>query len=90
MKQSKKVIICSLLTGILVCTSIFSSNLLINNEKKAAEAASVDVASADATSVDSGKVNAAITGELPAKRTKFVKQFAMSDGSYTAVTYYGL
>lgn len=87
MKQSKKVIICSLLTGILVVTSIFSSNLLINNEKKAAEAASVDAASADATSVNSAKVNAAITGELPAKRTKFVKQFFMSDGSYTAAIY---
>lgn len=87
MKQSKKVIICSLLTGILVFTSIFSSNLWINNEKKAAEAASVDAASADATSVNSGKVNAAITGELSAKRTKFVKQFSMTDGSYTAAIY---
>lgn len=27
------------------------------------------------------------TGELTAKRTEFVKQFSMSDGSYTAVTY---
>ena len=87
MNQSKKVIISSLLTGILAFTSIFSSNLLINNEKKAAEAASVDAASADATSVNSAKVNAAITGELPSKRSKFVKQFAMSDGSYTAATY---
>ncbi len=87
MNQSKKVIISSLLSGIVVLTSIFSSNLLINNEKKAAEAASVDAASADGTSVNSVKVNAAITGELPAKRTKFVKQFAMSDGSYTAATY---
>lgn len=82
MNQSKKVIISSLLTGILIFTSIFSSNLLINNGKKAAEAAS-----ADAASVNSAKVNAAITRELPAKRTKFVKQFAMSDGSYTAATY---
>ena len=81
MNQSKKVIISGLLTGILVFTSIFSSNLLINNEKE------VDAASADAASVNSAKVNAAITGELPAKRTKFVKQFAMSDGSYTAATY---
>lgn len=81
MNQSKKVIISSLLTGILVLTSIFSSNLLIDNEKE------VDAASADATSVNSVKVNASITGELPAKRTKFVKQFAMSDGSYTAATY---
>ena len=81
MNQSKKVIISSLLSGIVVLTSIFSSNLLINNEKE------VDAASADGTSVNSVKVNAAITGELPAKRTKFVKQFAMSDGSYTAATY---
>ena len=34
MKQSKKVSICSLLIGILVLTSIFSSDLLVENEKK--------------------------------------------------------
>lgn len=84
MKQSKKVIICSLLTGILAFTSIFSSNLLVNSEKKDD---SSSAASADAASVNSAKANAIITGELPAKRTKFVKQFAMSDGSYTAATY---
>lgn len=28
-----------------------------------------------------------MTGEIPAERDRFVKQFAMSDGSYTAVTY---
>ena len=41
----------------------------------------------DAASTAPVKVDATITGELPAKRTKFVKQFAMSDGSYTAATY---
>lgn len=81
MNQSKKVIISSLLTGILVITSIFSSNLLINNEEE------VDAASADAASTNSVKVNAFITGEFTGKRNKFVKQFAMSDGSYTATTY---
>jgi len=81
MNQSKKVIISSLLTGILVITSIFSSNLLINNEEQ------VDAASADAASTNSVKVNAFITGEFTGKRNKFVKQFAMSDGSYTATTY---
>lgn len=30
---------------------------------------------------------ATVTGELTAKRTKFVKQFSMSDGSFTAATY---
>ncbi len=86
MNQRKKVIIGSLLTGILAFTSIFSSNLLINNEKEA-DAASVDAASAEAVVTNALKVASAITGELPAKRTKFVKQFAMSDGSYTAATY---
>ena len=74
MNQSKKVFISSLLTGSLVLTSIFSSNLLLENEQE------VDAASADSAA-------STITGELPAKRTKFVKQFAMSDGSYTAATY---
>ena len=81
MNQSKKVIISSLLTGILVLTSIFSSNFLIENEKK------VDAASAGETATNTVKVASIITGELPAKRNKFVKQFAMSDGSYTAATY---
>lgn len=81
MNQSKKVIISSLLTGILVLTSISSTNLLLENEKE------VDAASADVAAVNTVKVGATITGELPAKRTKFVKQFAMSDGSYTAATY---
>ena len=81
MKQSKKVSICSLLIGILVLTSIFSSDLLVENEKK------VDAASAGAAAANALKVASTITGELPAKRTKFVKQFAQSDGSYTAVTY---
>ena len=67
MKQSKKVSICSLLIGILVLTSIFSSDLLVENEKK------VDAASADAAAANALKVASTITGELPAKRTKFVK-----------------
>lgn len=41
----------------------------------------------DAASTAPVKVDATITGELPAKRAKFVKQFSMSDGSYTAATY---
>ena len=47
----------------------------------------MDAASADAASTNSVKVNAFITGEFTGKRNKFVKQFAMSDGSYTATTY---
>lgn len=41
----------------------------------------------DAACTNSVKVNASITGELTGKRNQFVKQFAMSDGSYTAATY---
>ncbi len=81
MNQSKKVFISSLLTGSLVLTSIFSSNLLLENEKE------VDAASADSAATNAVKAASTIIGELPAKRTKFVKQFAMSDGSYTAATY---
>ncbi len=36
---------------------------------------------------DSVQVNAQFSGELTAKRREYVKQFSMSDGSYTAVTY---
>ena len=36
---------------------------------------------------DSVQVNAQFSGELTAKRREYVKQFAMSDGSFTAVTY---
>lgn len=74
MNQRKKVIISSLLTGVLVLASIFSSNLLVENEKNA------EAASADAAATNTIKVASTITGELPAKRTKFVKQFAMSEG----------
>ena len=44
-------------------------------------------ARADAALSGSAGANATITGELAGKRTQFVKQFAMSDGSYTAATY---
>ena len=42
---------------------------------------------ADAAISEPASAAASITGEIPAKRDRFVKQFAMSDGSYTASTY---
>jgi len=41
----------------------------------------------NAASTDTEKNAASITGELTGRRTKFVKQFAMSDGSCTAAIY---
>lgn len=79
-RKHQKAVISGLLIGALMSAVFSETNLLLENEKK------VDAASTDGTSVNLAKVNAAI-GELPAKRTKFVKQFAMSDGSYTAATY---
>lgn len=75
MKQTKKVIISGLLAVTLAVTSIAANSFL----KQEAEA--------DAASTDTVKVNAHITEELTSKRDKFVKQFAMSDGSYTAAVY---
>ncbi len=80
MNLGKKTVICSLLVGSLVLTSVFHVNLFSGQEEK------VDAASAN-VAVAPVKVNAGITGELTSKRTEFVKQFAMSDGSYTAATY---
>ena len=37
--------------------------------------------------MNTGTSRAAVTEELTAKRSKFVKQFALSDGSFTAATY---
>lgn len=64
-----------------VCSTILASALLIAGvvvvNGKADKEAKVDAAVANAT----------ITGEITEKRTKFVKQFSMSDGSFTAATY---
>lgn len=76
MNPNKKTIICSLLIGVLVLTCISDTNLLIEQEQRVNAAVAAPV-----------KVNASISGELNGKRNKFVKQFAMSDGSYTAAIY---
>lgn len=70
-KKNKRIVTGSLLAGALAITSILGTNTLNRQEVK----------------VDAIVVNASITEELTAKRSKFVKQFAMSDGSFTAVTY---
>ena len=75
-EKNKKILLGSLLAGGLVLASFCGTGLPKEQELKA-DAAISEAASADA----------AITGELTAKRDRFVKQFAMSDGSYTAVTY---
>lgn len=75
MNLDKRTGICSLLVGALVLTSICSTNVWVEQEKK------VDAATSPVTS------QATVTEELTAKRSKFVKQFALSDGSFTAATY---
>lgn len=74
-KSNKRIVICSLLVGAFVLTSICSTNVWVEQEKK------VDAATSPVTS------QATVTEELTAKRSKFVKQFALSDGSFTAATY---
>lgn len=73
MKNSKysKRVICGLLAGTLAITGVWGLSVPSEVEVKA----------------DAISVNAKITKELTEKRSKFVKQFAMSDGSFTAVTY---
>ena len=75
-EKNKQILLGSLLAGGLVLASFCGTGLPKEQELKA-DAAISEAASADA----------AITGEIPAERDRFVKQFAMSDGSYTAVVY---
>lgn len=70
-KKYSKRVMGSLLVGILAITGIWGLSV----------PSQVDV-KADAISE-----NAKITKELTEKRNRFVKEFAMSDGSFTAVTY---
>lgn len=74
MNINRKAVICSLLAGVLILTSATGTDLAVGQADAASPALPVTV-------------NADITGELPGKRDKFIKQFGMSDGSYTAVTY---
>ena len=61
----------SLLAGTLAVTSVCSTDILDKKESKA----------------DAAVVNASVVEELTAKRTRFVKQFVMSDGSFLANSY---
>ena len=70
-KKYSKRVMGSLLVGTLAITGIWGLSV----------PSQVDV-KADAISE-----NAKITKELTEKRNRFVKEFAMSDGSFTAVTY---
>ncbi len=81
MNINRKTLVCILLSGAIILASITGAGPDAGQGQKA------DAASVNAASVAPVAVNAAITEELPAKRDKFTKQFAMSDGSYTAVTY---
>ncbi len=75
-EKNKKIILGSLLAGGLVLASFYGTGLQKEQELKA-----------DAAISNAASEVASITEELTAKRDRFVKQFAMSDGSYTAVTY---
>ena len=75
MKKSKKTVISGVLAVSMVAAVCATDSFSGSNKN-------ISFASSDPAAVSI--VN---TGELPAKRTKFVKQFAQSDGSYTAVTY---
>ena len=71
-----KIIISGIIATSLAVSAFWGTDLSSEQETKA-----------DAASAGSVNTSAAITGELTDKRGKFVKQFAMSDGSYTAATY---
>ncbi len=75
MKKSKKTVISGVLAVSMVAAVCATDSFFGSNKN-------ISFASSDPVAVSI--VN---TGELIAKRTKFVKQFSMSDGSYTAVTY---
>ncbi|MCH5266222.1 MAG: hypothetical protein J1F02_10010 [Lachnospiraceae bacterium] len=74
MRNTKKIckqLLCGALAGTFVLAGVLGVNLPAEVEIKA----------------DAATVHAATTEELTAKRGQFTKQFAMSDGSFTAATY---
>ncbi len=71
----KKVIISGTLAVSIAVTAIMGTDFSAQKDVKAG------------TGTNTSTAKATVTEELTAKRTKFVKQFAMSDGSYTAATY---
>lgn len=70
----KKIVISSLLVAALAVTSMIHEDFWMKKEVKA------DVTAGSDTGIR-------IETELAAKRSQFTKQFAMSDGSFNAVTY---
>lgn len=75
-EKNKKILLGSLLAVSLVLASFYGTGLPKEQELKA-----------DAATSNAASAAVSINEELTAKRDRFVKQFAMSDGSYTAVTY---
>lgn len=71
--KTKKIIGSSLLAGVLTLTSVLGTSTWSSPEVKAEKAAATAAATMSEEFID--------------KRTEFIKQFTMSDGSYTAVTY---
>lgn len=74
--KDKRCIVSILLVVSFIVSFVSCFDLISEQETKA-----------DAAVNNSVPVNATITGEITGKRSKFVKQFAMSDGSYTAAAY---
>ncbi len=75
MKRNIKIIISGVSAGAFLLASVSTTDFIATRETKA-----------DAAVAAVGG-NASVMEELTAKRSRFVKQFAMSDGSYMAVTY---
>lgn len=93
-KTMRKKFICSALALTLASVSVFGADfnfvkeVKAENVRNAANVYGVKMAGNETPAGNVGNtVKAVITGELTAKRTKFVKQFAMSDGSFTAASY---
>ncbi|MBD5087257.1 MAG: DNRLRE domain-containing protein [Clostridiales bacterium] len=74
MKKTRRIIFSSILVMTLLLASIKGENLPSTQDAKA------DIATETIN-------KATILEELTSKRSRFVKQFSMSDGSFTAVTY---
>lgn len=71
----QKGIISGTLAVVLVLTAVVGVDFSTRKDAKAG------------TGMNTGTSRAAVTEELTAKRSKFVKQFALSDGSFIAATY---
>lgn len=72
-KRRKKAALCTVVAATVTVSSLSAGSLSSRTDIQADSMVPLN--------------KAAITEELTAKRTRFTKQFALSDGSYTAVTY---